>query len=236
MSTNLTGLVLAIDTSTVVCAGLARDGEVLGSARVGDHRSHAELLAPTIETLLTRAGVGVGELSGVVVGVGPGPFTGLRVGIAAASTLGWVRGIPVRGVCSLDAIAAAWTQGHRSEAAELLALSDARRGEVYWARYLDGVRVGDPQVCAPDELPELPLIGPGAGLFPQLAARVLDAGAGLEAGWLAAHADQLPEMGLHPLYLRRPDAELPGTRKSALGGGRVALTDLHTVNRPEGSR
>jgi tRNA threonylcarbamoyl adenosine modification protein YeaZ len=205
-------IVLGIDTSTDVCCGLAVDGGIVASGLVADRRAHAEQLMPTILDLLDRVGFALADLTGIVVGVGPGPFTGLRVGIVTAQTLGAVLGIEVRGVCSLDAVAAA----HVADG-EFLAVSDARRKEVYWARYAaDGARLAGPFVTAPAELPALPVVGPGAGLVggePTL----------LDGGVLAAAGPTLPDAGLTPLYLRRPDAEVPTRRKSTLLQPRLAL-------------
>ena len=99
--------------------------------------THAERVAA-----LADAGLAVADLDAVVVGCGPGPFTGLRVGMATAAAYGHALGIPVYGVCSLDAIGV-------DTAGEVLVVTDARRREVYWARYRDGVRVDGPAVSAP---------------------------------------------------------------------------------------
>ena len=85
------------------------------------------------------------DLDAVVVGCGPGPFTGLRVGMATAAAYGHALGIPVHGVCSLDAI------GVRTSG-DTLVVTDARRREVYWARYRDGVRIAGPAVNAPADV------------------------------------------------------------------------------------
>ena len=104
-------LVLALDTATpAVTAGvveLTADGCVPRSAWVAhDARKHAELLMPGIVAACDEAGVALAELAAVVTGAGPGPFTGLRVGMVTAAALGDALGVPVHGVCSLDAIAA----------------------------------------------------------------------------------------------------------------------------------
>lgn len=80
----------------------------------------------------------------VVVGMGPGPFTGLRVGISFAHTFGLARNIQVIGVCSLDAIAI--------DQSEYTVAIDARRKEIYWARYKDGVRIEGPAVSKPADV------------------------------------------------------------------------------------
>ncbi|MEW5813298.1 MAG: tRNA (adenosine(37)-N6)-threonylcarbamoyltransferase complex dimerization subunit type 1 TsaB [Actinomycetota bacterium] len=199
-------LVLALDTATpAVTAGVVRLGsglEVLAERVTVDARAHAEQLTPNIVGALADAEVEVGALDAVVVGCGPGPFTGLRVGMATAAAFGHALGVAVRGVCSLDAIAAGTT-------GEVLVVTDARRREVYWARYRDGVRVDGPAVNAAADVPAGAAAVAGspdhAALFdlPRLAP-VFPSAAGLVAA--VADWEGEPEP-LVPLYLRRPDAK-----------------------------
>ncbi|MEH3141762.1 MAG: tRNA (adenosine(37)-N6)-threonylcarbamoyltransferase complex dimerization subunit type 1 TsaB [Mycobacterium kyogaense] len=199
-------LVLAVDTATpAVTAGVVRMGsgiEVLAERVTVDPRAHAETLTPNIVGALADADVEVSALDAVVVGCGPGPFTGLRVGMATAAAFGHALGVAVRGVCSLDAIAAGTT-------GEVLVVTDARRREVYWARYRDGVRVDGPAVSVAADVPAGAAAVAGspehAALFelPRLAP-VSPTAAGLVAA--VADWDGEPEP-LVPLYLRRPDAK-----------------------------
>lgn len=206
---------LAVDTSTVVAAAIAVDGRIVASASVDDTRAHAEELMPLVQRVVAEAGLTLADVDRIVAGVGPGPFTGLRVGVVTAATLAEVLGVPVTGACSLDAVAAAWAATGAPE--EFLVVSDARRKEVYWARY-DGTgrRVAGPEVSAPDALPALPLAGPGAHLVGEASGPVE-----LDAGWLGAV--DVADAGLEPLYLRRPDAEVPTKARSALGTPRLSL-------------
>ncbi|CMP51954.1 ribosomal-protein-alanine acetyltransferase rimI [Mycobacterium tuberculosis] len=99
--------VLAIDTATpAVTAGIVRrhDLVVLGERVTVDARAHAERLTPNVLAALADAALTMADLDAVVVGCGPGPFTGLRAGMASAAAYGHALGIPVYGVCSLDAI------------------------------------------------------------------------------------------------------------------------------------
>jgi len=197
-------LVLAIDTSTpAVTAGVVADRELLAERVSLDPRAHAERITPNVLAALADAGRSMADLDAVVVGCGPGPFTGLRVGMATASAYGHALGIPVYGVCSLDAIGGQ-TRG------EVLVVTDARRREIYWSRYRDGVRVDGPAVSAPAA------VVPGraqavagspdhSGLFglPCIQPAYPDA-----VGLVAAVADwSRPPAALVPLYLRRPDAK-----------------------------
>jgi tRNA threonylcarbamoyl adenosine modification protein YeaZ len=187
-------LILAIDTATpAVTAGVVRrDGEnleVLAERVTVDARAHAEQLTPNVVAALTDAQVSADDLAAIVVGCGPGPFTGLRVGMATAAAFGHALGLPVHGVCSLDAIAV-------GTAGELLVVTDARRREVYWARYRDGVRVDGPAVNAPADVPGATEAFARPPVYPTAAGLVRAV-----ADWTAEPAP------LVPLYLRRPDAK-----------------------------
>lgn len=207
-------LVLGIDTSTVVVVALARAGTLLGSCVVGDPRAHAEQLVPSVERVFAATGHRLAELDRIVVGLGPGPFTGLRVGVATAQVLAATLGAALHGVCSLDVIAA----DHAAHGAggEFLVTTDARRREVYWARYAaDGRRIDGPSVSPPGELPDLPVVGPGAELYAGLL-RGVDGPRVLDPAALVLSGPRLPEAGTGPLYLRRPDATEPTRRKPVL--------------------
>jgi len=185
-------LILAIDTATpAVTAGVVRlDGvQVLAERVTVDARAHAEQLTPNVLGALADAGVTVNDLGAVVVGCGPGPFTGLRVGMATAAAYGHALGIPVHGVCSLDAIGV-------DTSGDALVVTDARRREVYWARYRDGVRVDGPAVNAPADVPGATEAFERPPVYPTVAGLVRAV-----ADWTAAPAPVIP------LYLRRPDAK-----------------------------
>ena len=169
---------LAIDTSTSrTCVAIIEDGSVLWQA----HHDGATAHGPALPALVQDAIAGR-TIDEVVVGMGPGPFTGLRIGIAFAQSFALAREIPVRGLCSLDAIAA------QVDSKDFIVTVDARRKEVYWARYKDGVRIGEPAVNFPAA------VGSEgadiyAGLYPDLLAMV-------------ALTGNIRE----PMYLRHPDA------------------------------
>jgi tRNA threonylcarbamoyl adenosine modification protein YeaZ len=207
-------LVLALDTATpTLVAGLARwtpDGgaEVLAERAVPSGNKHAELLTPAISGVLADAGMAMADLGAVVTGLGPGPFTGLRVGVVTAAALADARGLPVVGVCSLDAVGS----GART------VVTDARRKEVYWAAYgADGARIDGPGVVRPEEL-DRP--GPYVGdlRFAERLGAPVEPAEVTTAGLLRAAAPQLADPSsaapLLPLYLRRPDATPPTAIKA----------------------
>ena len=107
--------------------------------------AHAEKLTPLIAACVESAGVRLADLEQIVVGLGPGPFTGLRVGIVSAQVLASVLGCALHGVCSLDVLAA---QHAAAADGEFVVATDARRREVYWARYApDGGQDRRPGRC-----------------------------------------------------------------------------------------
>ena len=167
---------LAIDTSTSrTSVGIVEDGLLIWSGYQDGATAHGPALPALVQEAI--AGHSVDE---VVVGMGPGPFTGLRIGIAFARSFALARGIPVRGVCSLDAIAA------QVDERDFIVTVDARRKEVYWARYIEGRRSGEPAVNFPSDVNGASI---HTGLFPDLVALV-----------------QLTNEISEPIYLRHPDA------------------------------
>lgn len=211
-------LLLALDTATPAVTVALHDGaDVIASSSQVDARRHGELLLPAVDRLLADAGYRLDAVTGIVVGVGPGPYTGLRVGLMTADTFGLALGVPVHGLCTLDGLAyAADLPG------PFVVATDARRKEVYWARYADSrTRVGGPAVDRPadiaDQVAGLPAVGAGALLYPDAFPNVHEpehvsaaALASLAAERLA-RGEALPEP--RPLYLRRPDAQVPKNYK-----------------------
>ena len=207
---------LALDTSSAISVALLDGDEVLARDSVFAPRGHAELLAPMIRGVLARAGVaphgdvGRSGIDRIVVGTGPAPFTGLRVGLVTAKTLALAWGVPVLGVCSLDALGAA-------HGGPVTVVADARRREVYWARYEGGERVDGPAVSVPADVPSSggSFVGRGAVLYPEVFGDAPPASSwDPDPAWLARIAEQrltgapvagAGDLGIDPLYLRRPD-------------------------------
>lgn len=247
-------LVLALDSSATASVALARvhgseagaSFEILARYESEDTRSHAEVMGPYAQAALQDAGVRGEDLDAILTGTGPGPFTGLRAGIVTARALGFAWSVPVYGMMSLTALAERAVSGAVTgeagaaageenverafapgEGAELLVLSDARRREVYSARYrvnAEGYSLVDgPNVCPASEI--LPggapsyAYGYGAGLYSE----TLE-----EHGWTIVdsarkvhpHAEYLvaaaARLGVENLsedtsaqYLRDSDAKVP---------------------------
>jgi tRNA threonylcarbamoyl adenosine modification protein YeaZ len=209
-------VLLALDTSTALVSVALHDGaDVVWERASAQRMKHAEQLAPLIDAALTETGLVRQDLTAIAAGTGPGPFTGLRVGLVTARTLAAVLGLPVYGVCSLDVLAVEALDSGAVQGSFLVA-SDARRKEVHLAGYdADARRLSGPVVDRPERLrTDRPVVGEGARLYPDAFPHVV----GPErpsAGWLARTVtDERAELtDPDPLYLRRPDAAMPGAPK-----------------------
>ncbi|MYQ84142.1 tRNA (adenosine(37)-N6)-threonylcarbamoyltransferase complex dimerization subunit type 1 TsaB [Streptomyces sp. SID4936] len=210
-----------MDTATPAVTVALHDGtSVVAESGQVDARRHGELLLPAVDRVLAEAGTALDAVTDVVVGVGPGPYTGLRVGLVTAAAFGSALSVPVHGLCTLDGLA--YAAGRAGLEGPFAVATDARRKEVYWARYDDPrTRVTGPAVDRPadiaGQLAGLPVVGAGAVLYPEAFPDArepehVSAGAlaALAAERLAAGEELLPPQ---PLYLRRPDAQVPKNYK-----------------------
>lgn len=203
--------ILALDTSVGVSIAILDGPVVLSEFTDTQHGIQGEQTAAKISDLLIESGLSISDLTHVVVGVGPGPYTGLRVGIATAQAIAFARNIPVVGICSLDAVANDFGK-------PCLVVTDARRKELYWAHY-EEKSSSEPNVDLPEKLvekfPNATFVGPAAKLYPnhidgnEIPLRA----AALGVLFASGSATELP---ISPLYLRKPDAKEPSSRKSVL--------------------
>ncbi|MBL8552937.1 MAG: tRNA (adenosine(37)-N6)-threonylcarbamoyltransferase complex dimerization subunit type 1 TsaB [Phenylobacterium sp.] len=206
-------MVFALDTCLNACSVAVLDGErVLAHACEAMTRGHQERLAPIAQAVMAQAGLAFERLDRIGATVGPGSFTGLRVGVAFAKGLGSALSIPAVGVGTLEALAA--------EAGGLVAAAiDARREQVYLQVFADGHALMAPGVlpveAAHARVAEfamdrpLTLVGSGAALLARAADTIL-APEGCDARRVARLAAAKAATPIRPLYLRAPDARLPG--------------------------
>lgn len=234
--------------------------DILARFESEDTRSHAEVMASFAHAALQEAGVRGEELDAILTGTGPGPFTGLRAGIVTARALGFAWSVPVYGMMSLTALAErayqerVFAQGGgagEAEGAELLVASDARRREVYSARYrvnaegyslVDGPTVSPASEILPGEGPSY-AYGYGAGLYAEtlreLGWDLVEAGEGIHphAEYLLAAAARRGLDALSPdtsaLYLRDSDAKIPAAML-ARQQKQAARATAQTVGQKEG--
>ena len=219
--------VLALDTSAGIAVAVVGPDGVLAARTVPEQRRHAELLAPLITEALAAAGVDRTALTAIVVGTGPAPFTGLRAGLVTARTLGLALGVPVHGVPSLDAVAAAVFDGLARPVPEVVVVTDARRREVYTARYAAGpdgdvTRVAGPAVVHPQDVVTdgAAVVGAAKTLYPDLwpdAAGDPGVDPAVLARLAAVRLAGGGALPTEPLYLRRPDVTPAAGRKRVTG-------------------
>lgn len=235
--------IIGFDTSLPVTSAcvLRSDGRAFRSPSPAPERllgpaRHSQELLPLVAALMAEAEVGWSDVTGIAVGVGPGTFTGLRIGVSTARALAQARGLGLHPVGSLDALAAGAADGAALDRGRsVLALIDARRGQVFTALY----RVGDRDRFGPvvESLWQPAALYPGDLLerVAQLQERPLCAG-----DWAIESAAELeragadvppPDCGFHavdgfavcrlgmavepvgpeavePFYIRLPDAEI----------------------------
>jgi tRNA threonylcarbamoyladenosine biosynthesis protein TsaB len=210
-------IILALDTALNACSvALVEDERVLASCSEPMVRGHQERLALMVQEVMAKADLPFAALDRIAVTVGPGSFTGLRVGLAFAKGLALALDRPCIGIGSLQALAAsAGSEGL------VCAVIDARRDQLYLQVFIDGHPVMAPDALSAEmataRLGELwqggsvTLVGPGAaalsGLFAKTILMECAAADPVAIARLARHA---PPIAPKPLYLRAPDAKLPG--------------------------
>ncbi len=212
-------LCLGLDTALGACSAalVAPDG-VVARRWAAMSTGHAEALAPMVDDLMRGADITFPRLTRIAVTTGPGTFTGQRIGLAFARGLALALKIPCIGVTTLEAMAAAARAempGH-----PVLAAADARRGEVYAALYdAEGAVRAEPALLPVEAAarlagPDVALAGTAAELLHPGTGAALTAIRQPDAAFVAALALDRPDLGPpHPLYLRAPDAKLPGPLK-----------------------
>ena len=224
--------ILAIDTSTdLASAALLMNGRVIVRESSGVH-THSQSILPLVHGLLREGDIALARCDGIAFGCGPGSFTGLRTACGITQGLAFGAGLPVLPVVTLMAMAHACRQV--SGADDVLAVLDARMGEVYWAqyRYADGWQtVIAPQLSAAAQVtPDGKVIACGNGLAAyaaQFDASLLDGaipGIAPHAAQIAelgaaalARGEQLPAADAQPLYLRNKVALTTAERAQKAG-------------------
>lgn len=209
-------IVLALDTALELCSvAVLQDGAPRAVRSEAMARGHQERLAPMVAEVMAEAGLGFAAVDRIGVTVGPGSFTGLRVGLAFAKGLGSALSRPVVGVGTLQALAA----GDERPGATV-AVIDARREQAYLQAFEAGRPLAPPEALALADIPARlaglqvrRLVGPGAPLlaeaFPDAEVDPLPGPDPVALARLAAAAPP-PGAPPRPVYLRAPDAKLPG--------------------------
>ena len=231
-------IILAIETSSELasCALLlsaaagAQSAPTLLWRESNGVRTHSQAILPMVQELLREAGLSLRDCDAIAFGAGPGSFTGVRTACGIAQGLAYGAGLPVISLVTLEAMALACHAA--SGATEVLALLDARMGEVYWGqyRYADGAWaiVSAPALCAPaavapQSVPGLTACGNGLSAYPE----ALGAYAEGALTTIMPHARELAQLALaafargetvdaaaaQPLYLRNKIAYTSAERQ-----------------------
>lgn len=215
------GPTLALDTALSACsAALFSNGDVVAERYAEPGKGHAELLMSQIEGVLADASMTFTDIARVGVTVGPGSFSGVRIALSVARGMALVTGIPVIGITTLEALAAGVPA---NDDATITAAIDARRGEIYVQSFaldmtpLDQAAAMSPDAAA-DALGPGRIIAAGSGA-PLLQAACQDRDITIHDTTVWPHARNVailaagrpvPAGPPDPLYLRAPDAKLPG--------------------------
>lgn len=222
-------IILAIETSSETASCALFSGDMLYARESNGVRTHSQSILPMVQELLGEAGLALQQCDAIAFGAGPGSFTGVRTACGIAQGLAYGADLPVIGLVTLEAMALECHQ--RTGAADILAVLDARMGEVYWAqyRYADGLQVvSRPALSAPGEVTPLPTgaalaaCGNGFSAYPEAFA-----GRDFAAGALASimpHARQIAQLAqtagpgvsaaqAQPLYLRNKIAYTSAERQ-----------------------
>ncbi len=185
---------LSLDTSTSrTSVAVDDDGSVLCSLTHDDGLAHGEVLPRLVEQAISGL-----HIDQVIIGMGPGPFTGLRVAISFGQAFALARQIPWHGVCSLDAI------GYVIGTKDFIIATDARRKEVFWARYTNGHREAGPLVGSPLTINNLKVPKYGEGAIKYLLTSELEYS--YPDATVMSRLVKEGQVLRDPMYIRRPDA------------------------------
>jgi tRNA threonylcarbamoyladenosine biosynthesis protein TsaB len=196
-------IILAIETSSELASCALLDGERVAWRESSGVRTHSQAVLPMVQELLAEAGIRLADCDAVAFGAGPGSFTGVRTACGVAQGLAFGAGLPVVPLVTLEAMAQACRE--RTGAADVLAVLDARMGEVYWAqyRYDNGWQavcppaLGAPETVAPQPVAGLAACGNGFAAYPEaFADRAFAAGA---LAGVVPHARELAQLAARAL-------------------------------------
>jgi tRNA threonylcarbamoyladenosine biosynthesis protein TsaB len=230
-------IILAIETSSELASCAVAHGNALYSRESNGVRTHSQAILPMVQEVLLEAGLRLDQCDAIAFGAGPGSFTGVRTACGISQGLAFGAKLPAIGMVTLDAMAQACRE--HCGADNVLAVLDARMGEVYWAQYHFDATVGaagawltvsPPALCAPDAVAPLQaegLVGCGNGFSAYPEALVHLACAATAHAGILPHARQLAQLGqlafaagkavsaaeAQPLYLRNKIAYTSAERR-----------------------
>ncbi len=220
---------LAIDTATEMCSvSLSVSGEIRSREVLAANR-HSSIVLAMVDELLAEAELTLNQLDLLVNDVGPGSFTGIRIGLGVAQGLAYGADLPLLGVDALSALA----KGVESTNDNVLAMIDARMGQIYWGRFayqagmpvLQGaLNLSEPTGLSGIECP-LHVVGSGWDCYAESLSELLTVAAfsterfplavdGLALALNQPQSDWVSAGELRPVYLRNDVAKV--SRKPGL--------------------
>lgn len=225
-------IILAIETSSELASCALLNGDTLLARESSGVRTHSQSILPMVQELLAEAGLTLKQCDAIAFGAGPGSFTGVRTACGIAQGLAFGASLPVVPLVTLEAMALACHL--QTGATEILAVLDARMGEVYWAQYrYDGglTVVAEPALCAPGDVApvaaDAPLTACGNGFsaYPEAFAGRVYAETALAT--IMPHASEMARLGstalaaghavpaaqAQPIYLRNKVAYTSAERQ-----------------------
>jgi tRNA threonylcarbamoyladenosine biosynthesis protein TsaB len=227
--------ILAIETSTELASIALLRGDELLARQASGPSTHSDSVLPLVRELLAEAGMRLADCDAIAFGCGPGSFTGVRTATGVVQGLAYGANLPVIPIVTLLALAESWrkTTGEN----DVLAMLDARMGEVYWARYRfahEWTTVAAPALSAPADVQlagATAVCGNGlrvmpASLMPESAIGGIDCAAAVmphaaQIASLAARAflrgETIAAHAAQPLYLRNKVALTTRERAAAAG-------------------
>ena len=136
--------ILAFDgTAKIATVAVSEDGRILASYNIDNGLTQSELLLPMAENMLSSLRIGFDDIDAYATSVGPGSFTGVRIGVSIVKGLAFGKNKPCIEVSTLEALA----ENLSGIRGTVVAVMDARRGQVYSATYSsdkDGLKLVTP--------------------------------------------------------------------------------------------
>lgn len=139
-------ILLLIDTATEICSvAVSKGKDILGCCETDDGNAHSKNLLPYIDKVLSENHLVMKDINGVVISIGPGSYTGLRIGVSTAKGIAYSLNIPVITISTLESIAFGASCSFKNiQGFQIAPMIDARRMEVFTARYNDQLQLIEP--------------------------------------------------------------------------------------------
>lgn len=210
-------ITLGVDSSSLAASvAIVVDDKLILEYMLQNELTHSQTLMPMIAQAFKAVGLTPNDVDRFACSCGPGSFTGLRIGIATVKGLAYAVNKPAVGISTLRALAF----NIPCSPYLICPIMDARRNQVYTALYRQGselTEVSPPKAVGIEELVKeisepVIFVGDGAIVNYEYLKQNCDAHFApknlnyTRASSVALACDKTVD-GLHPVYLRKPQAE-----------------------------